>query len=71
MTKDHIIPQCEIKINSTDNIALVCQDCNTSKSNKNIYIWRDSLNQEQQMIINKYLVMNNEIVWENVCINKI
>ncbi len=55
MTKDHIIPQCEIKINNTDNIALVSQHCNTSKSNKNIYTWRDTLNYELQIIINKYL----------------
>lgn len=58
LTKDHIIPQCEIKINNTDNIALVCQHCNTSKSNKNIYTWRDTLNYEQQIIINKYLEGN-------------
>ena len=27
----------------------------TSKSNKNIYTWRDTLNYELQIIINKYL----------------
>lgn len=58
LTKDHIIPQSEIKINNIDNIALVCQHCNTSKSNKNIYTWRDTLNYQQQIIINKYLDIN-------------
>lgn len=58
LTKDHIIPQSQIKINNIDNIALVCQHCNTSKSNKNIYTWRDTLNYEQQIIINKYLEGN-------------
>ena len=58
MTKDHIIPQSQIKINNIENIALVCQHCNTSKSNKNIYTWRDTLNYQQQIIINKYLDIN-------------
>ncbi len=38
---DHIIPLKEEKHNHIDNIAIVCNSCNSSKSNKDLLFWAD------------------------------
>jgi len=38
---DHILPLSEYKHNNYDNIAIVCQKCNSSKKNKDLLCWAE------------------------------
>ena len=46
LTKDHVFPRSKGGVNDLDNIIMVCQTCNSSKGNMDLFEWYKEVRKE-------------------------